>query len=91
MRGFLLKVVDVLFPPCPKKPYPGCICDVCGETVKGGDKANHVKQEHPEVPLRTELHYPETYYYCTICNKTIGSVSRVIKHYREVHKGKPSP
>ena len=70
-----------------KGVYIGRKCDLCGEIVKGGTKAKHFQEKHPEYSFRCE--HRDTScgitYVCTKCNKTTGGVVGVIKHYQKEH------
>jgi len=28
--------------------YVGCVCEICGEILKGGTKTKHIQEKHPE-------------------------------------------
>ena len=74
----------------PKKPYPGRICDVCGELVKGGEKALHLQEYHPEYAFTfgTPRGSCSRYYWCSTCGITCGGVVGVVRHYQEHHPEK---
>ena len=68
--------------------YGGIICDVCGQNVKGGNKAIHLHQDHPEYKFHSG-HATEDAssltYWCDTCGQTCGGDKRDVRHYKEYH------
>ena len=80
----------------PKKarhPYSGLICDVCGQTIKGGGKGLHTMNHHPEYAFGVTPDREYRAYRCFTCGKVFSGVAVMIRHYRDYHpeKLKPNP
>jgi len=68
-------------PPTPQYTH----CDVCGERIKGGTKATHMMERHPEYSFRIAQPHTSREYWCNTCNKSIGGVAAMVRHYKAEH------
>jgi len=77
-----------------RRPYKGLICDVCGNQVRAGTKAEHIHLAHPGygfVMRKYDNWMGNSVPECTACGVVTGGFGGLVTHYQKIHSELVTP